>query len=320
MTITGAPSIVASKKNIILDATVLSTLMSCGRLTDFRFNHDLQSNRGKSNSLEVGSLVHKVLEVTLKLQSKGMNRNDAIGHGLIAGRLYADGCPSCAGKDHNVRHQCGHMGDEYPGLQNTPKDSEGHYVGWQYAIDTCIEYFDFYKNDHWVTLDVETVKGEILYEDEEIRILWKAKIDWLVDTNQAIMSVDHKTQKQRRDKIKLNNQFMGQCHVTKSRNMIINNIGFQKSLKSSEKFTRDMMSYSSDALLEWQGEILPYWAYKMLDYVESGYWPANYTHCENKYGNCPMINVCSADRNMREEEIRLNFIKGPKWNPTNEPD
>lgn len=317
-TLTGAPIIVTPKKNIILDATVLSTIMSCGRLTDFRFNHNLQSVKGKSNSLEVGSLVHKVLEVTYHAKSTGVKLSDAIGFGLIAGQLYADGCPTCAGQSEPKKYDCGHSADEYPGLKNTAEFSEGHYVGWRDALNTCIEYFDYYKNDYWVTLETETVKGKVIYEDDEIRILWKAKIDWLVDTNESVISVDHKTQKQRRQKILLNNQFMGQCLVTNQHKMIINNIGFQKSLKAAEKFTREMMSYSSDQLLEWQSEIVPYWAYKYLDYIESGYFPPNFTHCENKYGNCPFIDVCSSNPNMREEAIRMSFVRGPEWNPTNE--
>src|SRR5689334_1824749 len=90
------PNIITSpKKNIVLDATVLSTLMSCPRLADFRFNHNFESNSGKSNSLEVGSVVHKVLEVAYKLMSQGHKKSDAIETGLIAGRLYAEGCPYC---------------------------------------------------------------------------------------------------------------------------------------------------------------------------------------------------------------------------------
>jgi hypothetical protein len=123
--------------------------------------------------------------------------------------------------------------------------------------------------------------------------------------------------KQRRDNISLNNQFMGQCILMKTRNVIIDKIGFQTTLKPAEKFTRGPVSYSIDRLNEWQSEILPYWAYQMLSYAESGYWPPNFSHCENKFGNCTFVNICESDRGMREEEIKLNFIVGTKWNPTN---
>lgn len=334
------PTIITTKKNVILDATLLSALMSCGRFVDLRFNNNLISAKGKSNSLEVGSIVHKGLEVAYHLMMHGHARNNAIATGLTAARLYADGCAHCTNfvPVHNViqgdeyradvAHECndfctlkpvcGHSVDEYPGVQNSPQDSESYYIGVNHALDTIEQYFEYYKNDHWVTLATEMVKGKILYEDDELRILWKAKLDWLVDTNQGIFAVDHKTSKQRRPKIKLNNQFMGQCLVTDSRSMIINEIGFQKTLKPNEKFLRPIMSYSADALAEWQGTILPYWAYKMVEYQETEFWPPNLTHCENKYGNCPFIHACEADPQMRENELRINFIKGPDWNPTND--
>ncbi len=323
--------------------------MSCGRFTDLRFNNNLQSIRGKSNSLEVGSVVHKGLEIAYKLMMHGHSRTNAIATGLVAARMYADGCAHCAGFTPTITgdrcpmgplqlHQfdpsksycifcndklkpiCGHTPDEYPGVINSPQESEGYLIGINHALKTLEEYFDYYKNEHWVTLGVEVVEGKILYEDDDIRILWKAKLDWIVDTNQGIFPCDHKTSKQRRQKIKLNNQFMGQCLVKGTRSMIINEIGFQKTLKPAEKFLRPVMSYTSDALAEWQGTTLPYWAYKLVDYQETGYWPPNLTHCENKYGNCPFIHACEADPQMRETELRLHFIKGPDWNPTNDED
>lgn len=314
---TGAPEVLIPKKNVVLDATVANTVLSCGRLTDFRFNHNFVSVRGKSNSLEVGTLVHKVLEVYNKHILKGFNREQSIQQGLLAGELYANGCPHCADHSAEEKPACNHQPQEYPGVKQTPEASSGHIVGWRAALNTCLEYFEHYKNNHWIVLESEVVKGSVLYEDDEIRVLWKAKLDAIVDTNQGIFPCDYKTQKQRREKIKLNNQFMGQCLVMKSRTMIVDNIGFQTSLKPEEKFRRELMSYSADHLLEWQSETLPYIAYKLIEMTESNYWPPNYTHCENKYGNCPFIRVCESDRNMRESELRLNFVSGPKWDPTN---
>ena len=307
-----------NKKNVIMDATIMNMVLSCGRLYDFKMNHNLQQKNGKSNSLEVGTLVHKVLEVYNKQRIKGFGREIAIAQGLIAGEMYATGCPHCAEwTDSENKPQCGHTAQEYPGVKNTPEQSSGHYVGWKYALDTCVQYFEHYKNDSWIVLESEVVKTSVLYEDDDIRVGWKAKIDTIVDTNQGIFPNDYKTQKQRREKLTLNNQFIGQCLTMKTRNMFVDNIGFQASLKPEEKFTREMMSYSADLLLEWQSETLPAAAYKLIEMIESEYFPPNYTHCENKYGNCPFVGVCKSDRNMREEEIRLNFVRGPEWNPTN---
>jgi hypothetical protein len=112
------------KKNIIMDATTLSSLMSCGRYYDIRFNHQLVSSRGKSNSLEIGSLVHKVLETYYKHMINGFPRAVSIGQAMAAGKMYVDGCPHCR-NILNEKPECGHEVEEYPGMTNTPEDSSG---------------------------------------------------------------------------------------------------------------------------------------------------------------------------------------------------
>ncbi len=322
------PSI--GKKNIILDATLLSSLMNCPRLSDFRFNHNFVSISGKSNSLECGSLVHVFLEHYYKNIIQGMGKAQAEGHAFTAAELYIQGCPHCTdfvpteyqvnGEIRLTKPECNHKPNEYPGMYNTPKESEKSKTGWHYVLDTCQQYLDRYKNDHWVPLEVEVVKSTILYEDDEIRVLWKSKLDLIADTNQGIFPVDHKTMKQNRPTNSLNNQFMGQCLIMKTRNVYINKIGFQATLPPEEKFIRVPISYSAPRLIEWQSETLPYYAKLLLMYAESGHFPPNYSNCEGKYGNCAFKTVCESDPGMREEEIKLNFKVGESWNPTNDED
>ena len=309
--------ILPPKKNVILDATSLSSLMSCGRYHDLRFNHRFTSIKGKSNFLEIGSLIHKILEVYYRHRINGFPRETSINTALAAGQLYINGCAYCA--DGTVaKPECKHTPEEYPGIHNSPENSEGYKTGWKFALKTCEEYFEMYKNDAFIPLSVEDVRGKVLYEDDDIRVLWKAKFDLVVDTNQiGIVSMDHKTFKQRRDKSTLSNQFLGQCMILDSRNVIVNKIGLQSTLKIADRLTREVVSFSSDRLIEWQSEILPYYAYKYVEFTESGYWPPDYTHCDTMFGPCAFKDVCQADRNMREEELRLNFQLAPVWDPTN---
>jgi hypothetical protein len=311
------------KKNVILDSQVLTALMSCPRVMDLRFNHNFISLTGKSNSLECGSITHKFMEVYYGSMIKGIKREQAVGFGLAAAELYIQGCRDCTGfipYPEQLRPKCGHHINEYPGVFNTPKDSVEYKTGWQFVLDTCDDYAKFYASDHWVPLEVEVVKGEVLYEDNEIRVLWKAKLDLTADTNQGIFPIDHKTMKQRRDTVSLNNQFIGQCLLMRTRNVFINKIGFQKTLKPAERFLRPPICYSAARLLEWQSETLPFYAKMLLMYAEIGHFPPNYTHCEGKYGNCAFIGVCESDPGMREEELKLHFTVGPTWNPSNEDD
>ena len=156
-----------------------------------------------------------------------------------------------------------------PKFENTPPEDI------QWALDTIEQYFDYYKADSIIPLYVEYVKGDVIYEDDEIRILWKAKYDLIADMDRGILPVDHKTFKVSRDTISLNNQFIGQCILQGTRTMIVNKIGFQTTLKPEEKFTRVPISYSADRLLEWQSQILPYYAKLLITYTEQGYFPPN---------------------------------------------
>lgn len=273
-----------------MDSQVLSTLMSCARLTDFRFNLNLVATNGKSTSLEMGSIVHQFLETYYKSIVNGIKKSDAEGFAWTAAQQYI----------------------ESPEVRNSGQDD----IDW--AMQTCKDYLAFYKNDHWVPLEVEKVKGKVVYEDDEVRILWKAKFDLVVDTNQGIFPIDHKTMKQRRDTLNLNNQFTGQCVLQETRKMYVNKIGFQKSLKPEERFQRVDVNYTSARLREWTGTIVPYYAKLMLMYAEGGYWPPNFTHCENKYGFCQFKEVCEADPNMREELLGQNFTVGDPWDIQND--
>jgi hypothetical protein len=313
-----------AKKNIILDATLMTGLMTCGRFAELRYDKSLVQITGKSNSLECGSIIHKIFETFYGERIKGFKHTDALANALTSGETYIRGCQYCTdfeSTDEVKKPVCGHTPNEYPGVRNTPAESQTkpNRVGWKHVLQTAEEYFDFYKNDFWVPLFVETVKRKVVYEDDEIRVMWKAKLDAAFDTNQGIFPVDHKTMQQRKDSLPLNNQFKGQCLVMETHRMFVNKVGFQTSLKPEEKFTRVPISYSTDALLEFQSEIIPMAAYNLLQYSESGYWPAtgHGINCEGKFGNCVFHEVCSSDRNMREETLRNNFVIGPKWDIEN---
>jgi len=280
--------------NVILDSQLLSTLMSCPRLYDFRFNHRFVPITGKSNSIESGSLVHLILENYYKLIIAGNDRLKARSDSIDYGRA------------------------RFEEFNSIPSTGEQYKTGLDQILDTLNAYFDYYRGDFWTPLEVEVVKGKVIYEDNDLRVLWKAKLDLVVDTNQGIYAIDHKTMKSRRDIVSLNNQFMGQCVVMNSRSMIINRIGFQTSLKMNEKFSRPIVSYTEDRLAEWQEEIVPFYANLLLQYQELGVWPANFTHCENKYGVCQFKEVCEVNKSLREEAIRMEFKVGEKWDPSNQ--
>lgn len=300
-----------------MDSQILTLLMSCPAKYDLRHNQLLVPSAGKSNALECGSLAHCVLEFYNKALIAGFDRTKAIEQGFEAAKEYL--LPYAP--TNNYIKDVDHVG-----VQNTPEES-GKYeingrqkelIGWKYVFATMQEYFDHYRNDSWTPIAAEDVRGKILYEDSDIRILWKAKFDQIDDSPIGIISTDHKTMNQRRETLDLNNQFMGQCFLLNSRQVRVNKIGWQKSLKANEKFERVLIPYSIDRLAEWANEIVPHYARMLVAFNEANYFPMNFTACETKYGFCEYKSIHQADRGMRADVSRIEFIQGKAWDITND--
>lgn len=302
------------KQHIILDATLLSTLSACPRLCDFRFNRNLVLKEGKSNSLEAGSLVHIILEHFNKSLIAGKSRQDAIEIGYIAGHEFLAG--EYRPINTYLRDQ-----DDYASQKFIETEESTKYdIGWRFVLKTMEEYFDYWRNDSFSIIEVESVRTNTIYEDDELCVGWKSKFDNIIDMPNGMMPRDYKTMKQRRETNSNNIQFMGQCFNAKSRMMMIDKIGFQTSLKPNEKFERAIINYTFDRLEEFKNEIVPHYARMLLAYNEAGNWPPNFTHCENKFGSCEFYkhDVCNSDRRMREETLNIYFREGRKWDPTND--
>ncbi len=130
--------------------------------------------------------------------------------------------------------------------------------------------------------------------------------------NVPFMPVDHKSSKRRGEIISLSNQFIGYAWLLGTHNVMVNKIGFQKTLKPSERFTRATLSYTSDVINEW-AENAVFWIKLQRHHDETGNYPRNYTSCD-KWGGCVYRPICETERGARDYKIRQLFdVKEVKW-------
>lgn len=301
----------STKEYVIMDSQLLGKLMKCPRDFHYTFNLNKRPDIGKSNAFECGGLVHFILEHFYKSIIGGHNRSAAISRGFDAGKEFLKPY------DPSNIYQ---LDKSYMGLQNTEELSSNKpkRTGWKHVFHTMEEYFDYWRSENWTPIEVENVRRHIIYEDDELSIMWKAKFDLIEDSHIGFISTDHKTMSQVRDTVSLNNQFIGQCVLLNQRRIQINKIGFQTSLKPEEKFLRPLITYSADRIAEWRFETVPYYARQLLAYYKAQYYPQNFHSCEDKYGYCMFKNVCEHDRNMREKMLELEFKTVEPWDVNNE--
>ena len=188
-------------------------------------------------------------------------------------------------------------------------------------------YCEFYSNDPWTTLAVEEVGSKILFENESLKIIYSGKIDRLVQQGNIIAPMDHKSSERRGDVSSMSNQFIGYCFLLNVNHIIIDKIGFQKTLKPAERFQRFILHIDQGRIDEWQAnsvntllihlmtsvgsesDALEY--YKMLR-LKMMAPMMNLTSCD-KYSGCIYRNVCESSPEGRSWIKERDFIVREKW-------
>jgi len=296
------------KIRIVLDATLYTSFQACDE--QFRLKHilNLVPMSGMGKAIEKGSMMHHILETFYKAKKAGKDRNDRLQAAVNTGQTYITGCEHC------IANACLiHKDNSFKGPQSITID-DGHDV-----INTFQQYEEFWKNDSWTTLEVEHVKGKVIYEDDELSLLWKAKCDWIVDTDVDFgISVDHKTASRRDDVSSLDNQFIGQCIVNNQLKMYRNVIGYQTSLKPHEKFTREAVNYTKSRIAEWTLETASY-AYDLAAVLDSQRFRHRFTSCRRRFGDCIFRHVCEGEPEDRQRLLNEKFkVSDRIWDISND--
>lgn len=289
-------------KTLTLDSTILNTISLCERRTKYQFIDGIQPSI-KGEALERGDLMHKMLEIyeglrcglvspesptwrTLFEAQLDAPTEDILPFSILAGRYFATK------------------------MDLHPDEIEA-------TIFQFEEYQDFYKDDPWETLAVEEVGSKILYEDSEVRFIYTFKIDRLAKRDKIIAPWDYKTSKKRSETSSLSNQFIGYAWATDSNYVIVDKIGFQKTLSREERFQRIFLSYDAERIEEWRQNAIKFaWDYyELLNSPENA--SMNLTSCD-KFGGCIYRPICEKAPSAREWIISRDFVQGEKWDPAKE--
>jgi hypothetical protein len=277
-----------TKKRIVaVDSQKLDAIQSCMYMYKLRFGSGLAETTGLQplqtpDYFERGGLLHDMLETYYKLKKYKSRWHQN-------GKTHADIMESCI----------------IVGRTKATKMSLD-IAEIEIVIDAFRQYTSHWENDGWYMIEaVEQVGSRVLYDSPELIILYESKIDLILNINGVMTPVDHKSAKSRRDPNYLANQFKGYCWTLGVNNLIVNEIGFQKTIKPVEKFRRHTLSYSASALKEWQ-ENTVWWIMYAIGLIEKENFPKNYTSCD-KYSGCLFKSVCAADPEVRDYKIASLF-------------
>jgi len=281
-------------REIPLDSQILNTLQACGRKVNLEFFKNWRPTE-KAEALEKGDLMHKMLAHYYRGRKEGRTKESSQ-HSILITECVEVGRRAAATMSISV---------------STSEED----------IRQFKENILFWQQDGWDILDVEQPFSKVIYERpdteerEGLRIIYEGIIDLVVvnPSPYGVFIVDHKTASRRSTPSKLSNQFMGYAWALDVNHVIINRIGFQKTLGTSERFQRILLSYEKDLIKEWVRSTI-YWVHVLVGYIDQDYFPPNFTSCD-KYSGCIFSQVCSSVPDVRDFKLQAFYFEGKPWSP-----
>lgn len=273
-----------SKVNIALDATMLNELQLCPARFNYRFNMN-KTTPQKAAPLDRGTVLHAGMEKYYLALKAGKSFDESVADCMSAIRFEA------------AKSQLDFM-----------------------AIDTIIDVVES-NLDHWRVadqrfqiVDVEKSFAYELFADEQVRIIMIGKIDLIIsDDRYTNLPVDHKSFDRTFPTNRLSNQFINYCAALDSNYLLINKIGFQKTLSPEEKFKRIPLSYDHLIIDQWKTNTIE-WVKYYLECVATNHWPMNFTSCDKYHRLCEFYDVCdSSGIEAKTFKLDSNFITAEPW-------
>ena len=294
-----------TQKILSLDATILNTFMSCARKAKYSFIDNLRPP-DKEEALERGDLIHKMLEVYYSLQLKNFEFNTEVWKEILQSGIKAP-----TKNDLSTTRDFAISTGRYFSTKMTLPSEEVEESIYQFR-----EYCNYFSHDSWSPLAVEEVGSKILFENEEFKFIYNFKIDLIAEQGRIIAPFDHKTSRRRSEPSSLSNQFIGYCYGLGLNNIVINKIGFQKSLTPAQRFNRYILTIDDARIAEWVDNTI-YWCARIVEAKENDSWPMNLTSCD-KYSGCIYASLCETDPESRLYKIERDFKVDKPWDVAKE--
>lgn len=276
-----------SKLNIVMDISQYDTFRMCERKYFNRYKN-LLIPLEQAKPLDRGTLVHLACETYYSALAKQVHYNDAVHKALSAVRTA--GIDTDLDVDEILR-----------------------------VIDVMEEYFDHWRvaDQRFQIVEVEKPILYLLHEADEYKFYLSGKIDLIIsDDKYTNLPWDHKSYDRSYPTSRMPNQFKNYVNALQSNFLIVNKIGFQKTVPAHEKFIRVPLSFDPLYLDTWKQNVI-----KVIDwYVQcmaNEYWPTNETSCDKFNRKCEYLEVCdSSGQEAADYKMMTLFKKGEPWDVT----
>lgn len=289
---------------LAIDSSIFNTYQLCHRRAYFGFVHKIEPMT-KEVYFDRGTLIHQMLKYHYRLLRH--NTRNPMPDGKIKTFSYRD----------IIRIVCDKAERFSLHLDAQPEEIIR-------TIETYQEYADYYEGENWNPIMVEEPFSKVLYDDDDVTILWEGIVDLLIQHG----IVDTKSSERRGEPSSLSYQFQGYCWALERNTLIVNKVGFQKTLKAKDKFERYTKSYPQEILDEWKNEVIEVVLSELLpDVIEADeetrkgeiltckmYRKANKTSCD-KFGQCRYFDICTTVPELRMWKIENKYKVGIPWEP-----
>lgn len=274
-----------SKANIVMDMSQYDMFLLCAERFNNRYNKNLTLPT-KKMQLDRGSIVHVGCEVYYQALKDGKPYSDAVTAALSkireAGVIASDLEPEVIDR----------------------------------ILDVMEEYFDYWRvaDQGFQIIEVEQPFLYLLYEDDEVRIHMAGKVDLIISDNKYTnLPMDHKSYDRTFEIHRMSNQFKNYCYAVKSNFLVVNRIGFQKTLKPHEKFVRIPLSYDYLVFEQWKTNVVRN-IFKYLECLAEDFWPMNETSCDKYNRRCEYFEPCDASgKEAKMYKLSSDYITVEPW-------